>query len=241
MDKGDVIVVTGSAKRVGREIALFLAQKGCRLVLHCNTSIAEATSLQQELEGMGVSAGIVRGDLRDTSGLQELFTRFVEPFGRVDGLVNSASVFSGKSIGEVDVATWQQDMALHAAAPFFLSKYLYMHLKDRQATGSVVNITDTRLSSPTASRPSYYCSKGALSAQTKALAMALAPTLRVNEVAPGLILPFDDDRYFSQMAQRLPLKTIGDPSAVCEAVWFLLSSWFVTGETIRVDGGQHML
>jgi NAD(P)-dependent dehydrogenase (short-subunit alcohol dehydrogenase family) len=241
MDRDDVVVVTGSAKRVGREIALFLARKGCRLVLHYNTSYAEAVSLQQELHEKGTESAVVQGDLCDTANLQHLFSLFLKPFGRVDALVNSASVFSAKTIEDVDVATWQQDMALHAAAPFFLSKYLYLHLKERKATGSVVNITDTRLSSPTASRPSYYCSKGAMAGETKALAVALAPVVRVNEVAPGPVLSFGDGPYFSQMEQKLPLKTCGNPSDICQAIWYVLSSPFVTGETLHVDGGQHLL
>jgi NAD(P)-dependent dehydrogenase (short-subunit alcohol dehydrogenase family) len=185
MNNGDVIVVTGAAKRIGREIALFLAQKGFRLILHCKTSYNEALCLQKELQQKGFSSAVVQGDLTDTPQLETLFSRFLQPFGRVDGLVNSASVFSLKSITEVDVATWQQDMALHAAAPFFLSKYLYQHLVARNATGSVVNITDTKLSSPTSSRPSYYCSKASLAEETRVLAVALAPVVRVNAVAPG--------------------------------------------------------
>jgi NAD(P)-dependent dehydrogenase (short-subunit alcohol dehydrogenase family) len=241
MIRGDVIVVTGAAKRVGREIALYLAQKGFRLILHCNTSYQEALCLQEELQQKGFASAVVQGDLTNTSQLEILFSRFLQPFGRVDGLVNSASVFSLKSITEVDVATWQQDMALHAAAPFFLSKYLYQHLVGRNCTGSVVNITDTKLSSPTSSRPSYYCSKASLAEETRVLAVALAPVVRVNAVAPGIILSYDDSPYFSQMQQKLPLKKCGDPKDVCEAIGYLLSASFVTGQVIRVDGGQHLL
>jgi NAD(P)-dependent dehydrogenase (short-subunit alcohol dehydrogenase family) len=241
MIRGDVIVVTGAAKRVGREIALYLAQKGFRIILHCNTSYQEALCLQEELQQKGCESAVVQGDLTDTAHLEALFSLFLEPFGRVDGLINSASVFSPKSITEVDVDTWQRDMALHAAAPFFLSKYLYRHLVARKATGSVVNITDTKLSSPTASRPSYYCSKASLSEETRVLAVALAPVVRVNAVAPGVILSYDDGHYFSQMEQKLPLKKCGDPNDVCEAIGYLLSASFVTGEVLRVDGGQHLL
>jgi pteridine reductase len=241
MNKNDVIVVTGAAKRVGREIALYLAQKGFRLILHCNTSCQEALCLRDELQQKGFESAVVQGDLTDTSRLETLFSQFLQPFGRVDGLVNSASSFSPKPITEVEVGTWQQDMALHAAAPFFLSKYLYRHLVAREATGAVVNITDTKISSPTASRPSYYCSKASLSEETRVLAVALAPVVRVNAVAPGVILPFDDSPYFSQMQQKLPLKKCGDPRDICEAIGYLLSASFVTGEVIRVDGGQHLL
>ncbi|WP_320128132.1 SDR family oxidoreductase [uncultured Sphaerochaeta sp.] len=241
MNIGDVIVVTGAAKRIGREISLYLAQKGCKLVLHCNTSYQEALTLQKELMDMGCDAAVVQGDLSDTVALKALFMAFAKPFGKVDALVNSASAFSSKPIEEVDEAIWFHDMALHAAAPFFLSKYLYLHLKDRNARGSVVNITDTKLSNPTASRPSYYCSKGALSAETAALGVALAPVVRVNEIAPGLILALDDGLYFSRMEKTLPLQRTGNPQQLCEAVWYFLSSTFVTGDVLHIDGGQHLL
>jgi NAD(P)-dependent dehydrogenase (short-subunit alcohol dehydrogenase family) len=241
MDKGDVIVVTGAARRLGRELSLFLAGKGCRLVLHCNKSVDEAGQLCRELQEAGTPAAVVAGDLQDTDGLEALFGRFVEPFGRVDALVNGASRFERRPIESVDPETWRQDMALHAAAPFFLSRYLYLHLLQRGAGGAVVNITDTLLSGPTASRPSYFCSKGALSAETAPLAVALAPVVRVNEVAPGPVLAADDGTYFRKMAGRLPLRRCGTPSDFCQAVWYLLDAPFVTGQVLQVDGGQHLL
>lgn len=107
--------------------------------------------------------------------------------------------------------------------------------------GAVVNITDTQLACPPASRPSYYLSKAALAQETVILAKTLAPYIRVNAVAPGLVLSNGEEGYFSKMEKILPLKKCGSPSDICEAVSYLLSASFVTGITIPVDGGHHLL
>ncbi|HKL59181.1 MAG TPA: SDR family NAD(P)-dependent oxidoreductase, partial [Sphaerochaeta sp.] len=145
METDRVVVITGAARRIGREIAIHLAQEGYTVVLHCNTSFDEAHLLQRKLQEMGHESGIVQGDLTDLAGLQELFASFVESFGHLDAIINSASLFTDTSLEETTVERWQTDMALHAGSPFFLSKMLYEHCKERETTGSVVNITDTQL------------------------------------------------------------------------------------------------
>ncbi len=211
------------------------------MVLHCNTSLVEAHNLQKQLQSMGYESHVVQGDLTDLDGLEALFTSFVESFGRLDALVNSASVFQDISLEETTVERWHSDMALHAAAPFFLSKMLYRHIQQRETTGSVVNITDTQLACPPANRPSYYLSKSTLAQETTILAKTLAPYIRVNAVAPGLVLSNGEDAYFSKMEKMLPLQKTGTPSDICEAVSYLLSASFVTGVSIAVDGGHHLL
>lgn len=241
MDRKSVVVVTGGAKRVGRDIATYLASKGYQIVLHCNTSRNEAEQLKQDLEKNGAEVAVVQGDLTDLSQLETLFLRFIEPFGCVDALVNNASQFIPCTIEMLTLEAYRSDMALHADAPFFLAKYLYEHLKKRKARGAVVNLTDTKLSSPTPSRPSYYCSKGNLQEQTRVLAASLAPYVRVNAIAPGVVLSSGDDAYFAKMEQLLPLRRCGTPRDVSEAVLYLLCAEFVTGVTLEVDGGQHLL
>ena len=234
-------MVTGGAKRVGKDIAAHLASKGYRVIIHCNTSLLEANLLKKELEEKGAEVAVVQGDLTDLLQLETLFSRFIEPFGYVDALINSASHFSSCSIEQLTLEDYESDMVLHATAPFFLSKYLYEHLKKREACGAVVNLTDTKLSSPTSSRPSYYLSKATLQEQTRILAVSLAPYVRVNTIAPGVVLSSGDDTYFAKMEQVLPLRRCGAPRDVSEAVLYLLSARFVTGVTIEVDGGQHLL
>lgn len=236
-----MVVITGAARRVGRALAIHLAQEGYKVVLHCNTSLDDAHGLQLELQAMGHESRVVQGDLTYLDGLEELFARFVGCFGHLDALVNSASVFHDVSLEETSIQRWQSDMALHSGAPFFLSKMLYEHIRKRDATGAVVNITDTQLACPPASRPSYYLSKACLAQQTTILAKTLAPYIRVNAVAPGLVLSNGDDAYFAKMEKMLPLRRTGNPSDICEAVSYLLSATFVTGVTIAVDGGHHLL
>ncbi len=241
MIQDKVVVITGAARRVGKALALWLAKEGYKVVLHCNTSLDEGSVLQQKLQDMGYESRVVQGDLTDLDGLEALFTRFVESFGHLDAIINSASVFHNASLEQTTIQRWQADMALHAAAPFFLSKMLYQHTKERGATGSVVNITDTQLASPLANRPSYYLSKATLAQETTILAKTLAPFVRVNAVAPGLILSNGEDAYFARMEKLLPLGRTGTPSDICEAVSYLLSANFVTGVAITVDGGHHLL
>ena len=241
MRQDRIVVITGAARRVGRALAFHLAKEGYKVVLHCNTSLDEAHSLQLELQAMGYESRVVQGNLTDLDGLQELFARFVESFGHLDAIINSASVFHNTSLEETTVQKWQADMALHAGAPFFLSKMLYQHIREREATGSVINITDTQLASPPASRPSYYLSKATLAQETTILAKTLAPYIRVNAIAPGLVLSNGEDAYFAKMEKILPVQRCGTPSDICEAVSYLLSATFVTGVTIAVDGGHHLL
>ncbi|MBI9096131.1 MAG: SDR family oxidoreductase [Sphaerochaeta sp.] len=236
-----VVVITGAARRVGKALAFHLAKEGYKVVLHCNTSLDEANSLQQELQHMGYESRVVGGDLTDLEGLPALYNSFMESFGKIDAIVNSASVFHNISLEDTTVQRWQTDMALHAAAPFFLAKMLYKHCKERDVSGAVVNITDSQLNSPPANRPSYYLSKAALAQETTILAKTLAPYVRVNAVAPGLVLSNGEDACFAKMETKLPLQRTGTPSDICEAVSYLLSASFVTGVTIAVDGGHHLL
>jgi|LSQX01.3.fsa_nt_gb NAD(P)-dependent dehydrogenase (short-subunit alcohol dehydrogenase family) len=241
MKQDRVVVITGAARRVGKELAIHLAKEGYKVVLHCNTSLDEAERVHQQLKAMGHDSRVVQGDLTDLTGLKGLFLRFVESFGQVDALINSASNFYNISLEETTVKQWQADMALHAGAPFFLSKMLYQHCKGRDVKGAVVNITDSQLASPPANRPSYYLSKASLAQETTLLARQLAPYVRVNAVAPGLVLSNGEDGYFLKMGKILPLQRTGTPSDVCEAVSYLLSASFVTGVSLPVDGGHHLL
>lgn len=234
----DVVVITGSAKRVGKALALHLFKQGYRVVIHCNTATKEAEEVRQL---MGERGCVVAGDLKDLSAIPALFTSFVSCFGKVDALINNASFFHHIPMEDTTVEQWQADMALHAGAPFFLAQQLQNHLKARSATGALINITDTQLASPPASRPSYYLSKAALQDQTTILARQLAPYVRVNAVKPGLVLPQGDDSFFTKMEAILPLKRCGSPQDICEAVSYLLGAHFVTGVSISVDGGHHLL
>jgi NAD(P)-dependent dehydrogenase (short-subunit alcohol dehydrogenase family) len=232
-----VVLITGGAKRIGRALVLHLAKQGYRMVVQYHTSTAEA----EELCSLGYDLKLVQADLRQSELLEDFFTRACSLYGRIDHVINNASVFPSVSLEQTDLQVFEQAMAVHSTAPFFLSKQLYLHVKQRGGTGSIINVLDTKLSSPTSSRPAYYCSKGALAMQTKALAVALAPMIRVNAISPGPVLSNGDDAYFSKMEQTLPLRRTGSALDICKAVSYLLEASFVTGTELCVDGGQRLL
>lgn len=241
MNTKEVVLITGGAKRLGRALALALAASGYRIVIHCNESVEQAKRLVEELAVQGFDSAYIQGDLSKTDTLEPLFSQAVQVFGQVDHLINNASLFPSRTMDETDLALFEQVMAVHSTAPFFLTKELYRHLKARASRGSVVNMLDTKLSSPAASRPAYYCAKGSLAYQTKALAVALGPTLRVNAVSPGLVLSNGEDAYFAKIRQQLALKATGSARDICQAVSYLLEASFVTGIELCVDGGQRLL
>jgi pteridine reductase len=234
MDTKQVVLITGGAKRLGFAMAQHLLGEGYRVVIHCNTSC-------KVVEDLGSDCRTVQADLTNREELQTLFGRAVQCFGQVDHLVNNASVFPSALIEQTTLELWDEVMTLHNTAPFFLSKALYQHIRERGTTGSIVNMVDTKTDAPTASRPAYYISKGALLAQTKTLAVSLAPILRVNAISPGAVLSNGDESYFAKMAERLPLKHTGTAFDIVQAAAYLLRASFVTGVNLAVDGGQRLL
>lgn len=235
-------MITGAAKRLGAAMAHFLAERGHSVILHVRRADDVAQAVVHAIRTAGGRCVLIEGDLTDISSLENLFVEALEAFGQVDHLINNASRFAPLSIEETDFESFDSLMALHNSAPFFLSRALYLHLKGRQAHGSVINMVDATLSAPKASRPAYYMAKGALLAQTKALAVALAPTVRVNAISPGPVLQGDTDGlYFERMATILPLQKTGSPHDICKGVEYLINSPFVTGTELVIDGGQQLL
>lgn len=244
MMKYSVIVVTGASERIGRAIAVKAASLGSAVVVHCYTDVGNASETVSLIERNGGNACMVQADLRTLAGVEKLAAATLERFGRWDALVNAASTFLSANIEEVDESRWDADQALHVKAPFFLSRSLYRH---RKGLGSptpacVVNVTDTQVRNPTASRPSYYCAKSALEDQVRVLGKSLAPLVRVNAVAPGAILPASsaDEHYFKRLEAQIPLGKLARSDDVVDAIIFLLENDSITGQTIVVDGGEHL-
>lgn len=236
MIEEEVVLVTAGAKRIGSHLCRRLIQSGYRVVIHYHQSREAALVLQKELH-----CAVVQADLSDPSRVKQMFFEAVSQYGRLDHIINNASRFTSGSVEETTIQEYESMMALHATAPFFLSKYLFQHLKKREAKGSVINMVDTKVSSPTQSRAVYYCAKGSLLMQTKALAAALAPAVRVNAISPGAVLSNGDDTYFATMKERLLVKRTGNVEDIYQAVEYLLHASFVTGEELVVDGGQKLL
>jgi hypothetical protein len=236
--RGKKALVTGAARRIGRAIALALADEGVHVVLHSSTSAGEARDLASEIEGRGVSAWTVQADFRRPPELESLVGRALDLAGGLDVLVNSASIFPASRLEDLTFPGLLESLEVNAWAPLVLSR----ELARRVGAGRIVNLEDTRIAGFDRTHAGYMLSKHVLAAITRALALELAPGITVNAVRPGLILPppGEDLRYVERLAGKLPLRRHGDPEDVADAVVFLASSGFVTGEVVYVDGGRHL-
>lgn len=235
---GRTALVTGAAKRIGRALALALAQNGVRVVVHYNQSEQDALAVCREIQRLGGSAWAVPGDLLDTRQTESVFKNAVAQAGPIDILINNASIFERDTLWEAGEESIGRNMRLHAVSPLILAREL-----GRQGrAGHIVNLLDTRVAIYDRVHASYGISKGALLALTGMLALELAPHVAVNAVAPGSILPppGQSEAYLAKLAPANPLKRVGGPPDIVEAVLFLLRSRFITGQVIYVDGGIHM-
>ena len=237
--RGHTILITGAARRLGRTVALALAKRGARIVAHYHTSTAEAERLVGEIEAIGSKAWALAGNLGHAEGPERLFAQVLEISGSVDVLINSASIYSEEGIDDLTPESLTANVNVNALAPFLLSR-AFAH-QDR--AGSIVNFLDTRILDYDSRHVSYHLSKRMLFSMTRMMAMEFAPKVRVNAIAPGLILPpaGQDESYLKELAPTNPLNTYGKPGDIVEAVLFLLQSPFITGQVIYVDGGRHML
>lgn len=237
-----VALVTGAARRIGAAIARRLHAGGYDLALHYRSSQAEMDALLAELDSARAGSAIaLQADLAEFDRLPELIAQTVGRFGRLDALVNNASAFYPTPIGGTTPAQWDELFASNARAPFFLAQAAAPHLK--AARGGIVNLVDIHAEQPLAGHAVYGMAKAALRLLTKALAVDLAPEVRVNAIAPGAILwPEHGKDAASQEAliARTPLGRIGNPEDIAGCVAWLLgdASGYVTGQTLRVDGGR---
>lgn len=235
---GKTALITGAAKRIGRAMALALAQNGVGIVVHYSRSEQEAAALCTEIAGIGVSAWPVQGDLVDPDQTETVFKEAVAKAGVIDILINNASVFGVETIWQMTDESLCRNMRIHATAALILSR----DLARQGGSGHIINMLDTRVVSYDKDHAAYHISKRALLTLTRILALELAPKIAVNAVAPGLILPsaLQDESYLDKLAPTTPLQRHGSPADVVEAVLFLLRSRFITGQIIYVDGGYHM-
>jgi len=237
---GTTALITGGAHRVGKGIALGLAEAGCDLVLHYNASAGPAEETAAAAEAMGRRVSLVGADLSDPTSAPSI----VESAGDlapIRVLVNSAAMFSEDSLSDVTPAGWQRTLAVNLAAPVFLTQAFAAALPG-DVEGAVVNVTDWRTARPYSDHFSYSIAKGAIDTFTGAAAEHLAPRIRVNAVALGAILPppGKDSSYLKELAREIPLQRVGNPGVVADAVLHLLRNDFITGEIVRVNGGAHL-
>ncbi len=236
-------LVTGSARRIGAAIARRLHAAGFDLALHYRDSAGEAQALAAELESARAgSVVLLQADLAQFDRLPELVAKAVGRFGRLDALVNNASAFYPTPFGATTPAQWDELFAINARAPFFLAQAAAPHLAS--ANGAIVNIADIYAERPLRGHAVYAMGKAALLHMTRALALELAPQVRVNAVSPGAILwPENgkDPEAQSALLARTPLGRIGTPGEIAEAVrWLLQDARYCTGQVLRVDGGRML-
>ena len=236
---GRTVLVTGAARRLGRAIALDLAAAGWQVAVHYRGSHAEA---RQTADACG-SAEVFQADLADEAQVRGLVPAVVQRLGRLDAVVNNASLFAHDDARSFTAGSLAAHVAANTAAPILLAQALAAHLEQRDAHGAVVNLLDQKLWNPNPDFLSYTLSKAALEAATTLLAQGLAPRLRVVGVAPGLTLTSHllAQEKFEQLHKLSPLGRSSTPEDVAHAVRFALENGSVTGTTLLVDGGQHLM
>jgi NAD(P)-dependent dehydrogenase (short-subunit alcohol dehydrogenase family) len=232
-------LVTGGALRIGRAIVLALARDGYAVAIHANRSRSDAEALRDEIVGSGGRAGVVSADLADHDDVAALAPTAAAMVGPLTLLVNNASAFEPDRIGELDRDRFDRQIAVNLRAPLFLAQAF---AAQAPAGGSIVNVLDQRVYRPSPGFFSYGLSKSALYVATTTLAQGLAPHIRVNAVAPGPTLPnvWHGDDVFARRSAAMPLGHGPTPEEIADAVLFLARAKNITGETIAVDGGQHV-
>jgi pteridine reductase len=238
--RGKVALVTGGGRRVGRALALALADRGGTVAVHYNESEKGARDVAASIGKRGGRAEIFGADLTDPAAPASLIQDVVRKLGSLDVLINSAAVMLRTPFGEVDAGVWDQIFALNLRAPFFLAQAAAPHL--RRGHGAIVNIADLAAFETWPGYVPHGLTKSGIVHMTKALARLLAPEVRVNAVAPGTVLLPDDwtDADRERLDKTTPLKRQGSPDDVAAAMLFLLDADYITGETIIVDGGRHI-
>jgi NAD(P)-dependent dehydrogenase (short-subunit alcohol dehydrogenase family) len=243
------VLITGAARRLGREMALALAAAGWQVAVHYRGSADEAQATVADCAKAGRSGArfaAFQADLADEAAARELLPQVIAHFGAVDAVVNSASLFEHDDPATFSYGAMQAHLAANTGAPVLLAQALHAHLLERGADGAhgvVVNLLDQKLWNQNPDFFSYTLSKAALEAATTMLALALAPQLRVVGVAPGLTITshmLSDDK-FQQLHRLSPLGRSSTAADVVGAVRFALENRSITGTTLLVDGGQHLM
>ncbi len=244
------MLITGAAKRLGREIALHAARAGWRVAVHYRGSAADAQATVADCAALIHGSQSFQADLSDEAATRALLPAVVAHMGQVDAVVNCAALFEHDTPTSFSYAALQSHLLANTAAPIVLAQALHVHIQARRAQhndnticGVVVNLLDQKLWNPNPDFLSYTLSKAALESANTLLAMALAPQVRVVGVAPGLTLTSHmlSDEKFKALHALSPLGRSSTPQDVCATVLFALTNQSITGTTLLVDGGQHLM
>lgn len=241
---GQVALVTGGAKRVGRAIALELAASGAHIFVHYHSSDdAQVNETLAAIRAQGVQAQAQQADLGAAAGVEQLFAGLRQHFDRLDILVNSAALFQQRRLLQVSLADWERTMAVNLRAPFLCTQAAARLMRAQAPPGGVIiNLLDRGVDGPWQSYAHHGVSKAALWALTQVSALELAPEIRVNAVQPGPVLPAADmsAERWQAVTAATPLGHDGSPADVAQAVSFLAGADYISGEVIRVNGGEHL-
>ena len=240
--EGKVALVTGAAKRVGRSIALALAERGAELVIHYRDSEREAQAVVALAKRAGGKPVAVRADLSIPGETTRIVETATQAFGRIEILVNSAAIFYRTPFEKLTGEDWDRFLNVNLRAPFLLCRQVG-EIMLRQGQGKIINLADIAGMKAWAEYIPYSVSKAGMISLTQGLAKALAPSVQVNAIAPGAILLPEgttaEER--EQAIRRVPLKRLGSPEDIARAAVYLIENDFITGEVLTLDGGQHLL
>ena len=234
---------TGAAKRIGKEIALTFKELGWNIIIHYNSSKSDADNLADQINKDNPnSAKTVQGNLDVKEDVQKIINEVNNSFPSIDLLINNASTFYPTPIDEISEDHWEKLIGSNLKGPLFLIQGLKENLK--KSNGSIINITDTNLTKGVANYSIYSAAKAGLEAITKGLARELAPEIKVNAIAPGAMLEPPDvtwtEEQKNKVIETIPLKRMGSEKDIANAVKFLANSEYITGQTIKVDGGRSL-
>jgi pteridine reductase len=240
--KNKVALVTGGARRIGRAIAMDLAAHGTSIAVHYRTSQSEADAVVAEISSKGGKAQAFPANLEHVAEIEQMVAKVLDAFGRIDFLVNSASVFAPTPLETLTERDWDANLDTNLKAPFFLSKFAATAMR-KQGAGKIVNLGDWAGIRPYKDYLPYSVSKSGLIGLTKALAKELAPEVQVNCIALGMVMPPED--YSKEEVERLVKRTLtkkmGTPEDVARAVIFFCETDFATGTILPLEGGRLLL
>ena len=237
-----IALVTGGAHRVGKAIALALARSGTHVAITYNSSADEAQTTLAEIRQSGVKAAAFQCDQTQLEPIDALFAALRQEFDHLDILINSAAIMERRPALEVSPADWERVINTNLRGPFFIAQAAAKWMRESGQAGSIINLADLSALHPWPGYITHVIGKSGLVAMTQTLALALAPTIRVNAIAPGTILKPDDwdETRWQHVVEALPLNRSGSISEVAEAVLFCLHSDFITGQVIVLDGGRSL-
>lgn len=238
MSKGTALV-TGGAVRLGKVFSQSLAEAGYNLAIHYNSSSGEATATMEELRKIGVECEIFQFDFSQSNDVSELMSNVRARFPDLNVLVNSASVYDQANMMETSEAMLEKQFKVNLMTPYFLTKAFALQCK----TGSVINIIDNKIAFNQYQYSAYLLSKKALAEMTKLAALELAPAVRVNGLAPGVVLPASvrTQEYIDWRIEGIPVKRQGNTNNIAQALHYLLDNNFMCGQILTVDGGESLI